>query len=299
MLNEIKEVVVQTITEWLDDNMMLHAAGLAFYTIFSIAPLLLIIVAISGFFFGEQATAGQLSTFLVESVGPELAKTIEGFVVSVSEARSGIAATLIGTGILLFAATTVITQLKESLNAIWNVKAKDGQGIKMFFLNRLLSLVLIIIFSLTLIATIFIDAFLSLIAPYLETILPDNLSYWTLINNLIFLAVGTILFSIIYKMLPDIKVRWSDVVVGAFVTALLFLLGRNLVTFYLGSAATTSTYGAAGSFVIFLIWVYYNMMVIFLGAEFTNIYTKRYGSKIKPGKFVRWRQESPSLDSSK
>lgn len=294
IIDEIWYLVSQTIKEWLDDNMMLHAAGLAFYTIFSLAPLLLIIIAISGFIFGEQASSGQLAVYMEEVLGKDLANAIQSFVNNVSSTGPGLLTTIISTSILVFAATTVLTQLKESLNTIWNVKAEKGQGIKIFVVNRLLALILILIFSFTLAATIFIDAILSLIGPYLDQYVPQSLGVWKWINTFFFLLVTTLLFTIIYKMLPDITVKWTDVLVGAFVTALLFLLGRNLVGIYLATAAQNSAFGAAGSFVIFLIWVYYNMMVIFLGAEFTQIYTKRYGSKIRPGRFVKW-AKNPSV----
>ncbi|MCH8568572.1 MAG: YihY/virulence factor BrkB family protein [Balneolales bacterium] len=286
LLKEIYSVIAATIKAWLDDNMMLHAAGLAFYTIFSLAPLLIIIIALTGFIFGEQAASGQLSDFMEDMVGADLAEAVEGIVSGVAQGGSGFFATIVSTFILVFAATTVLTQLKESLNTIWNVDKSAKQPIKMFFINRFLGLLLILVFSATLILTIVFDAILTIIGPILNEFLPGELGIYSLFNTMLFLIVTTLLFSIIYKMLPDIRVKWSDVMVGAFVTALLFLLGRYVVSFYLNNAATTSTYGAAGSFVVFLIWVYYNVMVIFIGAEFTQIYTSRYGSDVRPGRYL-------------
>ncbi len=287
LLIEIWEICVLTIKQWLDDNMMLHAAGLAFYTIFSLAPLLIIIVVLTGFFFGEQAASGQLSMYMEELVGEELAAAIENIVSSVAQGGRGTIATIFSSFILLFAATTVLTQLKESLNIIWNVDKSMRQPIKMFFINRMLGLIMIGVFSLALVASFFISTIISFIGPFLDEFLPGGIGVYTLMNSLVFVIFATLLFSVIYKMLPDIRVKWTDVLVGAFVTSLLFLLGRTIVSFYLANAATASTYGAAGSFVIFLIWVYYNVMVIFIGAEFTQIYTKRYGSEVKPGRYLR------------
>lgn len=288
ILREIKIVLFATISEWIDDKMMLHAAGLAFYTIFSLAPMIIIIVAVSGSVFGEQATTGQLSGFMEDLMGRDLAVAIENFVSSVYQKQSGVWATLLGAGVLMFAATTVITQLKESLNTIWNVTGKEGQGIKIFLVDRFLALLFILILASILVLLVIMDAALSVLGPLVDDVIPGGLDIWTKLNTVLSLAITTILFAIIYKMLPDIKVKWSDVLVGAFVTALLFWLGRYLIGMYLGAGAATTAYGAAGSFVIFLIWVYYNAMVVFIGAEFTYIYTTRYGSTVETRRFVQF-----------
>lgn len=287
IIKEIGTVIKITVQEWLDDNMMLHAAGLAFYTIFSLAPLLILVIAITGFIFGEQAASGQLSLYMEEVIGAELAMTVQNFVNAVSQTGQGTFATITSTVVLIFAATTVLTQLKESLNTIWDVDKNKRQPIKMFFINRLLSFVLILVFSLLLISTFFISTLVSFISPVLQQIFPSGIRIYFIVNGVIFLTISTILFSIIYKLLPDIQVKWTDVLPGAFITSVLFLIGRAAVSFYLSNAAMASTYGAAGSFVIFLIWVYYNVMVIFLGAEFTQIWTTRYGSGVKPGMFLK------------
>ena len=287
LFNEVKFVVQETFKQWLDDNMMLHAAGLAFYTIFSLAPLLIIIIAVTGFFFGEQAASGQLSLFIEGAVGEDMASSVESIVSGVAQGGQGTLATILSTGILLFAATTVLSQLKESLNIVWNVDKSLKQPVKMFFINRMLALLLIILFSLALIATFMISTIVSFLGPFLDDIIPGGFGFYNIINSVFFLIISTLLFSFIYKLLPDVRVKWTDVLVGAFVTSILFLIGRSAVTYYLSNAATTSTYGAAGSFVILLIWVYYNVMMIFVGAEFTQIYTKRYGSEVRPGRYLR------------
>lgn len=282
-----------TLVQWMNHNMMLHAAGLAFYTIFSLAPLLVIVVAIAGAFFGEQAVSGQLSLYMAELLGTELANSVENIVSAVAQGKSGFLPTLTSTFIIIFAATTVLTQLKESLNIIWNVDPKMKQPIKMFFINRFLALIMIFIFAITLTITIVISATFSSLGSLLDVVLPGGIGWYAVLNTVLFFIVTTSLFSIIYKMLPDIRVSWSDVLVGAFVTAVLFFLGQAMVTYYLNTAATASMYGAAGSFVIFLIWVYYNVMVIFLGAEFTQLYTERYGSGVKMGRYMNKKAASP------
>lgn len=280
------ELLKATLARWLEHNMMLHAAGLAFYTIFSLAPLLVIVVAVAGAFLGEQAASGQLSLYMGELLGPELAESVENIVSAVAQGRSGLIPTLTSTFILVFAATTVLTQLKESLNIIWEVDPNLKQPIKMFFINRFLALILILIFAITLAFTIVISAVFASVGPYVNELIPGGIGWYSVLNTSLFFVVTTCLFSIVYKMLPDIRISWSDVMVGALVTALLFFLGQKMVTYYLNNAATASMYGAAGSFVIFLIWVYYNVMVIFFGAEFTQVYTERYGSGIKMGRYI-------------
>ncbi len=275
-------VIRDTLKDWIKDNIPTYGAALAFYTIFSIAPLLLILVAIVGFIFGESATTGQLEEYLGQLMGADLAQTLQGFVQDAYEPRSGVIATVISLGIILFMATTIITQLKNALNNIWNVDIKpDDSSIKRFIINRLLALALILIFASLFLLSMVMEFTLNILASYLDPIIPGGVGIWSKLNSVFSFLVMVILFGIIFKMLPDIQVRWSDVAVGAVVTALMFLFGRYMIGIYMDMAAT-STYGAAGSFVVFLIWVYYNAMVFFLGAEFTYIYTIRYGKKVTP-----------------
>lgn len=282
IIKEIGTVIGQTLSNWLSDRVPLHAAALAFYTIFSLAPLLLIIIALTGIFFGEQAAEGQLAEYMEQMMGDELAQEIESFVASAYHPTSGLLATSIAIGVILFASTTVITQLKDSLNQIWNVTARSGQGLKRFLIDRGLALCLVLIFTGFMIASLILEGLLGYLEPVLDPIVPMSVQFWSMLNNVLMLVVTTTLFAIIYKMLPDIRIKWSDVWVGAVATALMFLLGQYIITLYIGTGAMMTTYGAAGMFVIFLIWVYYNAMVVFLGAEFTKIYTNRYGSKIRP-----------------
>lgn len=275
-------VIRQTLADWVEDNIPTYGAALAFYTIFSVAPLLIILVAIAGFVFGESASTGQLEEYMAQVMGADLAHTLQNFVLSAYRPASGIIATAISLGFILFLSTTIITQLKDTLNNIWNVTIKSEESsIKRFFINRVIALVLIMIFASMFVLSMLMELILGIVKSFMDPMLPGNLEIWSTLNSVFSLLVLTILFAVVFKMLPDIRIRWRDVLVGAIVTALLFLLGRYLIGIYMGMA-TTSTYGAAGSFVVFLIWVYYNAMVFFLGAEFTYIYTNRYGSKVEP-----------------
>jgi len=284
------DVVVNTFKNWVNDEIPLHGAALAFYTIFSLAPLLLIIIALSAVFFGEAAAAGQLSSFLDELIGPEAASVIESIISNANQPFSGLLATAVGIGTILFTSTTVIAQLKSSLNTIWNVETREGQTIRQFLISRLYALLIVLILASMLIATMTLDAVIAVVSINLENLLPVRISLISWINYLIFVATTIFLFAVIFKMLPDIKIAWSDALVGATVTAFLFLIGRFLITKYLGTANFTSTYGAAGTFVLFLIWIYYNSMTVFLGAEFTHQYTITFGKGIELPRHARMRK---------
>ncbi|MEX0680105.1 MAG: YihY/virulence factor BrkB family protein [Balneolales bacterium] len=288
IFSEIGIVIRDTLHDWVRDNMPTYGAALAFYAIFSIAPLLIILVAVTGFIFGEAASAGQLEEYMSQIMGAELAMTLQNFVANAYRPASGIIATMISLIIILFTSTTIITQLKESLNNIWNVAIrKEESSIKRFLIDRMMAFALILIFAGIFILSMIFEITLSTLSTYLDPVIPGGVDLWSTINSVFIFLVQIVLFGIIFKMLPDIRVQWSDVAVGAVVTALLFLLGRYLISIYMGMAAT-STYGAAGSFVVFLIWVYYNAMVFFLGAEFTYIYTMRYGSRVEPADHARF-----------
>lgn len=278
VLKEIYEVIYQTIIAWMNDRISLHGAALAFYTIFSIAPLIIIIIVVSGWLFGEQAATGQLAETLEIIFGKELAETLQDFVLSAYQPASGLITTLISVGIIMFSSTTVIAQLKESMNNIWGVQVKPEKGgIIRFIINRFMSFGLILVFTAVLASSILLHAILGVLEPVLDPIIPGGVQIWSLANSGIFFINTTMLFAIIFKVLPDINVRWRDVMVGAVVTTLLFLLGRTLTSIYLLSGDLTTSVGAAGSFVVFLVWVYYNTLVILLGAEFTKVYSYRYG----------------------
>jgi len=280
-------VVVNTFKNWVNDEIPLHGAALAFYTIFSLAPLLLIVVALSGVFFGESAATGQLAAFLDELIGPEAANFIESIVANADNPFSGIIASVVGVGTILFTSTTVIAQLKSSLNTIWNVETREGQTVKQFVISRFTALLIVLILASVLVATLTLDAVIAIIGVNLEELLPNAIGIISWANYSIFVVTTIFLFATIFKMLPDIKLSWSDALVGATVTTLLFLLGRFLITKYLGAGNIGSTYGAAGTFVVFLIWIYYNSMTVFLGAEFTHQYTITFGNGFGVPKHAR------------
>lgn len=284
---EIKDLIVATFSNWVKDDIPLHGAALAFYTIFSLAPLLIIIIALSAIFFGEQAATGQLEVFLVELIGADAAAFVGNILKNANTPFSNLLATIVGIGTITFTSTTVIAQLKSSLNLIWNVETREGQTIRQFLISRGMAFVLVLIFAVVLISSLIIDATIGVVGFRLEEILPSSLALISWINYLVFTLATIFLFTIIFKMLPDVKITWFDAMVGAVVTTGLFLLGRYLISIYLGVGNLGTTYGAAGSFVVLLIWIYYNSMTIYLGAEFTHQYTIRFGSGYEVPKHAR------------
>lgn len=284
-------VVINTFKNWVNDEIPLHGAALAFYTIFSLAPLLLIIVALSGIFFGEAAATGQLSDFLDGLIGPEAASVIESIISNADKPFSGIIATAVGIGTILFTSTTVIAQLKSSLNTVWNVETREGQSVRQFVISRFTALLVVLLLAVILVLTLTLDAIIAVLGVNLDQIIPGGLGIISWVNYGIFVITTIFLFATIFKMLPDIKLAWSDALVGATVTTLLFLLGRFVITKYLGAGNIGSTYGAAGTFVVFLIWIYYNSMTVFLGAEFTHQYTITFGKGFGVPKHARIKKD--------
>jgi membrane protein len=286
----IKDLIVATFVNWVDDDIPLHGAALAFYTIFSLAPLVIIVIATVAFFFGEQAAAGQLEAFLNQLIGQEAASFIQNMIKSASTSTSSFLATAFGVGTIAFTSTTVITQLKSSLNIIWNVETREGQSIRQFVISRFTALLLVFIVALILISSLIVDTVLAVIREQVEGLFPDLILLVSWGNYVVFVLATILLFTTVFKMLPDIRIRWIDALVGAFVTTILFMIGRFFIGMYIGQASLSTTYGAAGTFVVLLIWIYYNSMTIFLGAEFTHQYTIRYGGGVQLPKHARFKR---------
>ena len=262
-----------TIREWLDDKALRLGAALSFYTIFSIAPLLLIVIAIAGLAFGNDVARTQILNQLNGLLGPEAGRAIAEMLQNASKPETGILASIVGLLTLLFGATGVVIQLQDALNTIWEVEEKKS-GIKGILLDRILSLGMILAIGFLLLVSLVISAALTAVSDTFGT----GIILQTL-NIIVSMAVITILFAFIFKYLPDKEVKWRNVWTGAAVTALLFTLGKILVGMYLAKSSVASGYGAAGSLVIILLWVYYNSQILFLGAEFTQVYSSLQGDQ--------------------
>jgi membrane protein len=269
-----------TFSDWSEDKAPRLGAALAYYTVFSLAPMLIIVLAIAGLMFDADSVRSQINhqLGLGDKGGEGIALLIEG-----AEKRdSGIVATILGIGALLFGATGVFIQLKDALNTIWEVEPKPGQGVWAFIRGRLLSFAMVLAIGFLLLVLLVVSAALQAVEKYLEELLP--MPGWTAqVLDVVVSFVGiTVLFALMFKYLPDVKIGWRDVWLGAAVTALLFTLGKFLLGVYLGRASVASAYGAAGTILVVLLWAYYSAQILFFGAEFTQVYAKSYGTRIQP-----------------
>lgn len=269
-----------TYTQWSADEASQLAAALAFYTTISIAPLLVLVIAIVGLFLGEQAAQGQLQSQLRNLMGEQAAQFTETAIASTDRPAAGSIASLLSLGVLLWGSTNVFTQLQNSLNAIWNVAPKPGRGVMGLVRDRLLSFGLVLGIGFLLLVSLILSAALSAITSSFSQWLPGIPWLWQLLNYVVSLAVTALLFALIFKVLPDIKNAWKDVWIGGLITALLFTIGQFALSLYLGNQG--SAYGVAGSVVVFLLWVYYSAQILFFGAEFTQVYATQYGQGVQP-----------------
>jgi membrane protein len=277
---QILFLLKDTIKEWLEDDAPQLAAALAFYSILSLVPLIIITLAITGFFFGEEAARGELVNQIDGLVGSEAAKGIQEILASTArEEKTGIIATIFGVITLLVGASGIFAQLQGALNHIWNVEKKKGSGIITVIRTRLLSFTMVFASGFLLLTSLIISAVLTALGNYASELAPGFPLLMQLINQLVSLGIISLVFACIFKYLPDVKISWKDVVAGALLSAILFNLGKFGIGLYLGKSAISSSYGAAGSLVVMLIWVFASSLILLFGAEFTQVYSHRYGSR--------------------
>ncbi len=275
-------VIKETLAGWDEDNVTRLAASLAYFTLLSIAPLIILAVAVAGLAFGQDAAREHISSQLAGVVGAGAADSIQTIAKNAHTPGSGIVSVAIGLAVLLFGASGVFGELQSALNTVWEVAPKPGRGILGVIKDRFFSFSLVVVVAFLLLVSLVISAALTWIGQAFAHTLPGGALVWQILNFAISLAVVTALFALMFKTLPDVHVKWKDVWVGAAVTAGLFTLGKFGLGIYLGSAGVSSAYGAAGSIVALVIWVYYSSQVVLIGAEFTEVYARRFGSKITP-----------------
>jgi membrane protein len=256
------------------------AAALAYYTLFSIAPLLVVALGIAGLAFGEDAARGQIFGPLQSLLGAKSADAVQNAVAAASIKSSGLFATVTGLATLLVGASAVFAELQDALNTIWDVKPPPSAGMWDAIRKRLLSASMVAVIGFLLLVSLAVSAMLNAIGAYMGGILPVSAFFLEAVNFLVSFGVITLLFAAIYKFLPDIDNKWSDVWIGAIATAALFTVGKTAIGLYIGQAALDSTYGAAGSLLVVLVWVYYSSLILFFGAEFTHVYARRRGSQL-------------------
>lgn len=275
-------ILKQTGSDWSADNVTRLSASLAYYTVLSLAPMLVVGVSVAGIVFGEEAARGQIAAELARVVGPEAGKSIETLLSNARSPTQGLFGSLIGLVVLLFGASGVFGELQASLNEIWKVEPKPGRGVWGFVQQRFFSFTCVLGVAFLLLVSLVLSAVLAAVGAAFSGALPGGAWLWQGLNVVFSLAIITALFALIFKVVPDVRIAWRDVWMGAFVTALLFSLGKFALALYLGRASISSPYGAAGSLVVLVIWIYYAAQILFMGAEFTQVYAAHRGARIAP-----------------
>jgi len=279
----IFECIKKAGSEFASDNAIKLSASLSYYTIFALAPLLILIISLAGLFLGTDAVQGKIYGEINDVVGNSAALQIQEIIQNIRATKHTVAGTIIGFITLLIGATGVFTEIQDSINYIWSIKAKPKKGWLKLLRNRLLSFSLIVSLGFLLLVSLAVNALMDLLSEHLKIYFADATVYIFYVINLIMIfAVISCLFAIIFKVLPDATIRWKDAFIGASITAVLFIMGKFLISFYLGTSNIGVTYGAAASVIIILLWVYYSSIILYFGAEFTHAYAINYGGGVEP-----------------
>ncbi|PZQ83553.1 MAG: ribonuclease BN [Flavobacterium johnsoniae] len=275
-----------TISEFNDDNAIKLSASLSYYTIFAIPPLMIIVITLCGFFFVKDAVTGELYGQINRLVGNDAAIQIQNAIKNVELSDSNAFAAIFGGVMLLIGASGVFAEIQSSINFIWGLKAKPNKGFKKFIQNRLMSFSMIVSVGFLLLVSLLVNSVMDLLSAKLRSYFQEGTIYiFYVLNLLLVFAIITLLFTIIFRTLPDGKIRWKDAFIGSSFTAVLFMVGKFAIGLYLGNSTVASVYGAAGSIIIILVWVYYSAIILYFGAEFTKVYAKAYGGSISPNEY--------------
>ena len=271
----------RSLAGWWNDNVPRLGASLAYYTLFALAPILVVAIAIGGVVFGAEAVRGEIVGQINGLIGREGAAAVQAMLEGASRPGSSIAATIAGVFTFFIGATGAFLELQTALDTIWQVEAKPQTGsyLRALIMQRVISFGLVVALGFLLVTSLLVSAALSAVRRYMGNAFPGEFVLWEALNVIVSLGVITLLFALIYKVLPDVKLAWRDVWLGALVTAGLFTVGKLLIGLYLGTTSIASTYGAAGSVIVILVWVYYSAQIILLGAEFTRAWVSEFGSK--------------------
>lgn len=272
------KVLIESINAWIDHRAASKGAALAFYTLFSMTPILILAIAVAGYFFGAEAAQGEIITQLQGLVGPNGAQAIQAMLAAARNHSSGLIATLLATILLAVGATSVFAELKASLDEIWGENKTTVSGFWHMMRTRLLSFGIVLVLAFLLLISLVVSAALAMLERYAGGYWSESVVILSSISWLLSFGVIATLFAVIYKMLPNVPLSWHDVWIGAIFTAALFTLGKHLIGLYLGNSGVASSFGAAGSVIALLLWVYYSAQIFFLGAEFTRYFTLRFGS---------------------
>jgi len=271
---------------WWDDDCTRLGASLAYFTLFAIAPILLVATSIAGMVFGPAAVRGEIVGQLDHLVGREGALAVQGLLEAAARRPSGFLPTLIGGVTFLVASTGAFLELQVAFNTIWRVKPRPSGHLYAFVMDRVRSFGLVVAIGFLLLVSLSVTAALAALNAWLFNLSPSNAWLWNIVNTLVSIVVTTGLFALLFRFLPDVRLRWRDVTTGAVVTAVLFTVGQQVIGLYLGRSSIAASYGAAGSMMILLLWVYYSCQILLFGAEFTRVWACRHGAKVKPEEFA-------------
>jgi len=278
MISSLWKMLKDTVLSFIDDEVLSRGAAIAFYTVTSIAPVLLIVIAIAGLVFGRDAAQNAISGQFSGLMGRQTADVLQSAIASAAGKSSSIIATIIGVTTLVATASGVFGEMQAALNSIWKTKSQ-ATTVSRLIRARVISLGLVAAMGFLLMVSLVISAGLTAFGNYLDTVLPMGKLILPALNFFVSLVLLGVLFGAIYKVLPDRSLQWKDVVIGALITSVLFNIGKSLIGWYIGSSAIASSYGAAGGLIVLLLWVYYSVQIFLFGAEFTKIYANRHGSK--------------------
>lgn len=288
------ELLKVSVREWTNDKAPSRGAALSFYTIFAMPPLFMIAIFMASLVFDPSSVRTEIFSEVGSLIGQKSAQAIEAAMTAQYETNKGLLASAIAVVTLLVTTTGLFIELQDALNSIWGVEPKPGHGIAGFVRMRLLSFAMVVGVGFLLLVSLIVSTALAVVSKYLNLLMPGVGVLSVIISGLVSFAVITVLFAMIFKVLPDVKIAWRDVWVGAVVTSLLFTAGKFLLGWYLGRSTTISAYGAAGSIVLILLWVYYSAQIVFFGAEITKAYANRFGAHLRPAAYARWASPAES-----
>jgi len=272
-----------------DDNILKLSGSLAYFTVFSIGPMLIIMIFFADIFYGREAIEGTVYGQIKGFVGEAAATQIQEIIKNASLSGKSVTTAIIGFIALLIGATTVFAEIQDSINTIWNLKPKPKKGWLKMLVNRLLSFSVVVGLGFVLLVSLIVNGLIESMMDRLQQKFPElTVIVLYILNLIITFVITSTLFAIIFKVLPDAVIKWKDVIIGAMATSILFMIGKFAITFYIGSSDVASSYGAAGSIVVLLLWVYYSALILYFGAEFTKAYATEYGVRIRPTHYAVW-----------
>lgn len=287
-LNKIGLLIKTAVKKWYNRDPFREGAIIAYYAIFSLPGLLVVVIVMAGYFFGEDAVSGHLQDQIAKAMGNDTAAQVQAMVVMSMKSKDSFWAAMIGIGVIIFGATAVFAQLQTSLNNIWEVKIDSNKsGIWLFIKTRIFSFGLIVSIAFLLLISLVLSSLLSALGTWIQQFWSESLlSLFQIFNSILSLGIVTLLFAMMFKILPDAKIKWQSVWIGAFLTSVLFVLGKTALGFYFGKANPGLGYGAAGSIILILLWTSYSSMIVFFGAEFTKVYSDFYFGEIPPSEIA-------------